>query len=289
MRVAIVTNTTNGAGLQRDYELLRRLLEARGHEVEGIHFKQPIAFDADLAIFLEVVVPELLELAPVNWAVPNPEWWFKGWPVQRFDRVLCKTHDATRIFRGLVGDRAAYLGWEANDWYDPDVPRAPKFLHVAGKSRSKNTAAVIGGARRAGVDVTIIAEGHRRVSDAELYELLNSHTFCLLPSAYEGYGHSLHEAMACAMVIITTQAPPMTEIRPAIYVTPLSQRQHHLGPMHLVTDRAVARAIRQALALTPEDRAVMGVQVREAFLADRAAFHLALDRELETLACQTPA
>lgn len=281
-RINIITNTTNGAGLQRDYAMLRAELETRGHEVQGIHFKTPEAAPADLNIFLEVVVEELLACAPKNWAIPNPEWWFRGWPLDVWDVVLTKTHDATRIFRGLVGDRCEYLGWQAEDFYDPALPRDRRFLHVAGKSKSKNTPAVVAGARRAGVPVTVIATGYQRVTDEELRVLLNTHAFCLLPSAYEGFGHSLHEAYGCAQVVLTTAAAPMNEIGPAILIPPQSHRMHHFGPMHLVTDRAVARACRRATAMTDAEIATWGAQVRAAFERNRATFHANLDRVLET-------
>lgn len=280
-RVNIITNLTNGAGLQRDYQLLRRELERRGHEVHGIHFKEPVAAAADLNIFLEVVVSSLFACAPRQWAVPNPEWWFKGWPLDVWDLVLTKTHDATRIFRGKVGDRCQYLGWTAEDFYDPAVQRELRFLHVAGKSKAKNTEAVVEGAKRVGAPLTVIAAGYRRVTDEELRVLLNSHAFCLLPSKYEGYGHSLHEAYGCGQIVVTTDAPPMNEVGPALFIPPMSARPHHWGLLHDVSPRAVAKAIKRALALPAETRQQMSQEIRQAFERDRAAFHATLDRVLE--------
>ena len=281
-RFNLISNTTNGAGLQRDVAMLRAELERRGHEVHAIHFKQPKPAAADINVFLEVVVVELLTFARQNWLIPNPEWFFKGWPLDVWDVVLTKTHDATRIFRGLVGDRCEYLGWQAHDFYDPTVPRELTFLHVAGKSKSKNTPAVIQGAARAGVPVTIVAKDHQRVTDAELRQLLNSHTFCILPSAYEGYGHSLHEAYGCGQVVLTTDAAPMNETRPAIFIRSQHARTHHRGVLHEVSGSAVRLAIKSALALTEAERQTMSQQVRAAFEADRATFHANLDRVLET-------
>lgn len=295
-RFNLITNLTNGAGLQRDAELFRAELERRGHEVHGIHHKEPTPAPADVNVFLEVVVESLFACAPKQWAVPNPEWWFKGWPVDVWDLVLTKTHDATHIFRGMVGDRCQYLGWLANDFYDQTVTRELRFLHVAGKSRAKNTAAVAEAAQRVpGVPVTIVSAHpvwppsahvteHKRVTDAELRHLINSHAFCLLPSAYEGYGHSLHEAYGCGQIVITTDAPPMNETRPGIFVPslPHKRRTHHCGVLHEVTGKGVAKAMRAALALSDTERAAMSQQVRAAFEADRAAFHANLDRILET-------
>jgi len=281
MRVNLITHLSNGAGLQRDYELLRAELERRGHVVHGIHFKTPIPQPGDLNIFLEVCVEALLACAPRNFLVPNPEWFLASWPLDRFDRVLTKTHDATAIFQALVGDRCTYLGWQATDFYDPTIPREPRFLHVAGKSRSKNTPAVLEGARRADVPLTVIAHDTARVTDDELRTLLNSHAFCLLPSAYEGYGHALHEAYGCAQVVLTTDRAPMNETTPYIGIPSRHRRRHHAAGFYEVAGKDVARAIRQALALSEADRVTMGQQVRAAFLADRAAFQQTLDAVLQ--------
>ena len=125
-----------------------------------------------------------------------------------------------RIFQGKVGDRCQYLGWMARDLYQPSIPRERKFLHVAGKSQFKNTAAVVAGCQHAGVPLTVIGEHtgdiRRRVEDQELIRLMNSHFCQVMPSAYEGYGHVLHEALSVGQVIITTDAPPMNEVAPAL-------------------------------------------------------------------------
>lgn len=301
MRFNVISNVTNGVGLQRDYEMLRDELVRRGHDVNGIHHKTPCLSQADVNVFLEVAVESLYRYAPVNWVVPNPEWWFPHWSLDPFDRVLTKTHDATRIFRGLVGDRCQYLGWQARDFlapYPPPPDPAEKpyrsFLHVAGKSQAKNTEAVVDAARRTGANVTIVSASkgylmphnvawYPRVTDHELGILLNTHDFVVLPSAYEGYGHSLHEAYGCGKIVLTTDAAPMNETTPFIPIPPSSKRTQRLGTMHTVKGYHVAKAIKKALELKEYERVAMSVQVRASFEADRATFQTNLDRLLETL------
>ena len=286
-RFNLVTNLDNGAGLQREFELLRAELTRRGHTVHGIPHKglACVPSPADVNVFLETVVPSLFTCARQNWVVPDPEWWYPQWPLDMWDLVLTKTHDATRIFRGLVGDRCEYLGWQARDVYDPSVPRQRAFLHVAGKSRAKNTPAVLDGAKRAGVRVTVIAQGHQpRVTDAELAQLQNGHQFCLLPSAYEGYGHSLHEAYACGQVVLTTDAAPMNETGPAILIPPHAQKPQRYGLMHEVSGKAVCEAIRHALALSDAEVARMSEEGRAAVAFQRVQFQATLDRVLERAA-----
>lgn len=286
MRFNLITNLTNGAGLQREYTQLRAELERRGHVVHGIPHRGPacVPSPADVNIFLETVVPSLFSSARQNWAVPDPEWWFPEWPLDVWDRVLCKTHDATRIYKGLVGDRCEFLGWQARDAYDPTIPRMRTFLHVAGKSVAKNTEAVLDGAKRAGVPVTVVARCRREpitIADAQLDHWRNSHQFCLLPSAYEGFGHSLHEAYACGQVVLTTDAAPMNETGPAILIPAKAYpRPQRHGLMHEVTGRAVAQAIHRALALSDAEIATMSQEIRAAYVFECAQFQANLDRVL---------
>lgn len=299
----VITNWTNGVGLQRDAEMLRAELERRGHSVNNIHYQRPYLYPADVNVFLEVIefkpsdraqhvtFEYLAQMAPRQWLVPNPEWFYSSWPLEPWELILTKTHDATRIFRALVGDRCQYLGWQAYDFYDPTIERAPRFLHIAGKSSAKNTEAVIEGVKRTGVPLTLVwakqrplppsVTWHPRVSEDELRQMLNSHAFCLLPSAYEGYGHSLHEAHGCGQIVLTTDAAPMNETQPIVPIRPHGGKPQRLAFMHDVTGKGVAKAITKALALTEDERAVMSQQIRAAFEADRATFHANLDRLLE--------
>ena len=131
MRFNLISNLTNGCGLQQDYLLLKSALEARGHSAYGIQFnhKPLLVKPADVNIFLEVVVPQVFTAAPKQWAIPNPEWWFAGWDASPWDRVFAKTHDCERIFREKVGNRCEYLGWMARDLYHEGIQRERKFLH----------------------------------------------------------------------------------------------------------------------------------------------------------------
>src|SRR5579872_3032351 len=151
MRVQIITNYDNGAGLQEDCALLSRVLTDLGHTVHRAHIHRLAeAAPADLNIFLEVLVPTLMWYAPKNWMVPNSEWWGAHWNthIPKLDRVLCKTADTMRIWSVMAPGKCSLIGWAAKDYYRPEVPRERVFLHTAGKSQTKNTAAVIEAWRR---------------------------------------------------------------------------------------------------------------------------------------------
>ena len=155
MKFNICTLLNNGFGLEKDYEILRSLLESWGHEVHGVKiagmsgesFDQEIP-EADVNIFLELLSAYVIGLnkAKQNWFVPNQEWYHSCWDhiMPRINKILCKTHEAVDAFskKGL-GEKCYHVGWESRDLYDPSVLRQRKFLHVAGGSASKNTLQVV--------------------------------------------------------------------------------------------------------------------------------------------------
>jgi hypothetical protein len=148
MRFNIISNLSNGAGLERDYKLVRRILEEKGHSVEGVMFDQPPPYPkADVNIWLEILpspswglTVAAIDAAPRNWVIPNPEWWYADlWDrhLPRFEKVICKTRDCTRIFERKAPGRCSFTGFESLDLYEPETERQPTFLHMAGKERDE--------------------------------------------------------------------------------------------------------------------------------------------------------
>jgi len=277
MRFNLISNIANGVGLQQDYELLRRELEKRGHTVQGVQFnaKPFLITPADVNIFLEVVVPTAFSAAKQQWVVPHPEWWFEGWGDYQWDLVLAKTHDCYNIFAPKFGPRCRYIGWLARDLYNPDIPRERRYLQVAGKSHFKNTTAVREGCQIAGVPLTLVAEP-TRVTNTHLAFMMNSHFCQIMPSAYEGYGHVLHEALGAGQIVITTDAPPMNELTPTVLVRSEGTRKHHAGLLHSVSARDVARAIHVVMKMSPSEAQQWSDRARAQFLQDEQDFQYAL-------------
>lgn len=287
MRFNLVSNIVNGAGLQKDYEILRTELLRRGHQVNGIQFNDPVGIvKSDVNVFLETVRSELFQYAEQQWVVPNPEWWGADWFNFKFDKVLVKTHDGERIFKEKFGDCCKYLGWKTSDMYVPQIKREKKFLHVSGKSSFKNTTAILDAHKLIKFPLTIISslvKGARtKVSDSELIMLMNNHQFNLMPSAYEGYGHSLHEAFGVGAVVITTDAPPMNELAPAILVKGEEWKKYNSGQLYKVSAKSVALGIEMALGLSDEDIAEIRQMARDNFVLDEQKFQFNLDMVLTT-------
>lgn len=288
MKFNIISNLMNGAGLQRSYEILRFELERRGHYVNGVQFNAANNVQqVDVNVFIETVRPELFRFAKKQWTIPMPEWWDVRWFDLNFNRVLALTHDCHRLFSKKFGDRCTYLGWRAKELYDPKIQREKKFLHVAGKSPYKNTAEVLRGGELAGVSITVVGErkGKRRVTDEELKYMMNSHLFHLMPSAYEGYGYVLHEALGVGAVLITTNAPPMNEVQPSILIRSVGTIPRHATVLHKVLAEDIASAINHAMQLKDDVIDCYHRTARHRFLYDEAEFHMNLDKLLTEESC----
>ena len=285
----------NGAGLQRDFEVIRSLCDKNKIGVTGIPVKHnPGRCVADVSIFLELLNDQLLNLSPKNWLIPNSEWWTPGWDefLPRIDKILCKTHDCYRIWSQKVGaERCVYTGFEALDYYDPRFIPEKNFLHLAGVSITKNTQIVLEAWNkyRPPVDLILVTTKqnwlmeanlhHRitpvkRIADSHIHHYLNSSLFHLMPSQYEGYGQALHEAMACGRIVLTTDAPPMNEFGTPkdLLIPSVRTETKDQAEIHFVSPEGIIEAVEKALALTPKQIADYSKEARENFLKERDFF-----------------
>lgn len=308
MRIAIITNVDNGKGLQRETALLTSMMEPMGCHVTPLHFvkaRTPPRGAFDLAVFLEVAPERFFDCAQVRWLIPNPEWWEPSARIDPFDRVLCKTGDAERIFRQRpdAADRVRFLGFEAQSRRavaDPDQaiatrPDLPlRFLHFAGGSALKGTSAVVEAWERFGIPhpLTIATSipGFRapplatvtvhlgRIPEGRLIDLQRSHRVHLQPSEYEGFGHCIHEGLSVGACVITTDAEPM---RSADGVAELVRvhASHPLKSARLwkVSPEAVRDVVERVSVRTPgwfEDvriGAIRGFEAQRAVFRERLA------------------
>src|SRR5258708_4809707 len=231
----LITNITNGAGLQQHTELLRGLLEGAGHQVTLTMFtRNPTREERyDVNIFMELLGVQWLDSAGENWFIPNSEWYHSLWDrfLPRLDRILCTTQDCYRIWSKKVdAGKCVFIGFESRDIFDPTIKRKPIFLHLAGKSTTKNTGAVAAAWRQFRIPHQLLITSNEpsinplcqnipnvkvvsRLTDSDLVRRLNGCRFHVMPSAYEGWGHVLHEALGCGGIVITPNAPPMREFQ----------------------------------------------------------------------------
>lgn len=306
MRVALITNTDGGKGLQRDAELLASLLASAGHAATPVHFvkgRTPPRHAFDLAIFLETGSPRearFFDCAPRRWLIPNPEWWNPADSIEPFERVLCKTGDAERIFRQRPdgGDRVRFVGFEAQarGTFTPGRPLG--FLHVAGGSTCKGTQAILDAWAHHGIEhpltvVTFVPGSFRwprcstikaitsRITDAQLAELQRTIPVHLQPSEYEGFGHVIHEGLSVGACVVTTDAEPMRSVDGVADVVGVF-RSWPMGSARMwgVSPGAVAETVRRVAARPAEWFEETGRSAVAAFEAQRAEFRSAFLREV---------
>ena len=297
--INIITNINNGAGLQKDAEIFSALLDSMGHKWRLIAYDVPhagISYPADINLFMEVMVPYLLNNAPVNYFMPNSEWYdfaTTECALPRLNLVLCKTHDCEVIWGKKTG-RTYYTGFEAQDLSTniPVLNKEAAFLHLAGNSGTKNTQAVIDCWRqyRPNYPIMIVSrDPHirilchgmpnvtyvQRIADSHVANHLNQTRFHLMPSEYEGFGQGMHEALGCGGIVITTNAPPMTEFPgvPHELMIPSSGTFiRRLATSHSVTAEGVRDAVEKAMSLSPEKLVKLSIEARQGFENERDAF-----------------
>lgn len=296
VHIRVITNTTNGVGLQRDAEIIRDVLEPCGHRVELCHFKAPPPPDkADVALFLEIIAPQYLGCAHRHWLMPNPEWFPPAWKtmLSHIDLVLCKTRQAQTIFESLRCE-CVFTGFMSRDLREPAVVRKRRFLHLAGKSQTKNTQALLCAWTQSmppEAELTLVSQHyadvaraiprvhvHERVSDVELRTLMNSHLFHLCPSGAEGWGHYIHEALGAGAVVVTTDGAPMDEIArdAVIHIAPVRHTTMGLAPFWLFTGSTIVAAVFRCLALDDCDIAHIRHRARQEYEQKREVFINAL-------------
>lgn len=302
MNIAISTNLA-GVGLETDARLLEEFLLRHGHCVTLVQYDQPLPVERfDLLIALEVMTEELAVLSSRCWVIANPEWTKPEYckPIQRHcERVIAKTRDAERALRekftGVV-----YTGFLTRDKMDATVPRERKFLHIGGNSGLRNTAAVISAWREYrywledgfNAELTVVTNSTtvtceptpgvtfiKRATDEEITRLQNSHLYHLYPSAYEGWGHALHEAQSVGAIVLTTDAAPMNEFGCPFTIPSIANKRRNLGMIHEVGASALREQVIEMLE--SEDLEALSLQSRADFEASNAAFGEAFLRLLE--------
>lgn len=320
----------NQRGLSHDIAVVEGALRERGHEVtvsrlgsrrydgawrlRGMRVRmrlaswltlgrKPARFDINLS--LEHVRPAAFGLARIDLLMPNPEW-VSGRSLRyltRYDALLTKTHEATRLFeaRGL---RAIEVGFRSPDRYDPSVARQPRtFLHAAGSSQLKGTATLVAVWKRhpewplltvlragapgeddgGAANLRIVRE---RLSDAEVRHLQNASPFHLCLSQTEGWGHYLVEAMSCGAVVMTCDGAPMNQMiddTRGILVAAREGEPHNLARTWHVDEAALERAVERAIAMDEGERATLGHHARSWYLANQMAFPARIGASLDAL------
>lgn len=308
MKSALILGRTNGAGLDRDAAVLTEALNSCGVEVKCPPWKDPRAalsrgFSADAAFHLERVGPWWWRhKACRHFLIPNQE----RFPhrligkLGRIDQVLCKSRHAEEIF-GRLHPRVRFIGFTSPDlWLDEPMPDYSRFLHLAGRSTLKNTDLLLklwanhpewprltliqhpdNAPKSVPENVDLIS---RVVPDSELRAMQNAHGIHLCPSLSEGWGHYIVEAMSCAAVVVTTDAPPMNELIDAdrgLKVSVLRSEPRHLGRNFFADPAALESVIQSVITMTEQDKQALGAAARRWFEKNQLEFQSRLAAVLQ--------
>jgi hypothetical protein len=308
--INLISNISNGAGLEKDTNLLASLLESMGHTWRKIAYDRPfegLNYPADINIFVEIMVAGMLNYAPINYFCPNSEWYdahTTECALPRINMILCKTHDCEAIWGKKLG-RTFYTGFEAADLSNntPILNKEIAFLHLAGNSGTKNTDAVINCWRQYAPNypVTIVSRDpavrvqchgvrnvkyEQRLADSHVANAINSFRFHLMPSEYEGYGQGMHEALGCGGIVLTTNAAPMTEflgIPAELMIPPIDTfLRRGLALCHHVSPEGVRDAVERAAALSDDRLIQLSLAARAGFENERIEFRQRIARLLNS-------
>ena len=244
----------------------------------------------------------------VEWVRPVDE---ASLELGAIDTVIHKNETSHRLLAGLACmtrvSHQPVTGWTSRD---PGLPADPwaesrfsRFLHARGVSHLKQTDIVVETWLRHPdwprltvtayvrdelsfpVPLTLapnISVVLRRQSDAEIGAQIERHGVHVMPSLAEGFGHALNEARAAGALLVTTDAPPMSDLvdrgrsGALVETRPENAVPHHRSFGYPVEVEALERAIEQVLAMPLAARADMGRAGRAAYERDREAFHRAI-------------
>lgn len=299
-RTVRIIGPNNGAGISRERDIIAAAFRDAGWGVMFAHPQdQGTASSVAANVHLEILAVQFLAASKRNILVPNTEWWMPAWtPALLRSRTLvwAKTEDAARIFLDLGAD-VDRIGFRSMDRHDPDVPRKRAFLHVAGSSPHKGTAALVGEWRRNWPQLTILSRKvypakravvstAERLTHDQLQTLQNEHLFHIYPSRYEGWGHAQWEGLSCGAVVFATNAPPFEE-RPQTFrlleAVSGPRAKNDLLTLFDVVPRAIAEAVEWAMSLSEDQLLSERSRARLAWESTAATFEDRIRRAIDAL------
>lgn len=280
MRIRIIAND-NGYGLSKDRQVLASVLT--GHEVIYSHPSKADSGSFDVNFHIEHILQRNVQTAPINIAIPNPEWCSRHMVngLSQFTAVFAKTRQSEEIFSSLDKCPVYFTSWSSPDPYDDSIERKRHVLHMAGLSPMKSTHAVVDAMshlpningtcyyRRGSLPNTPNFIHLKQVQpQAHINRALNEAGIHVLPSQAEGFGHALNEALACGATVITTAAPPMSELGAQYHVRITGHHMHNLAPAYHLDPTDLRRAIQMAW----DNYAGFDTASRERYLARDKSF-----------------
>lgn len=288
MRIQIIARD-NKYGLSKDREVLASVLQ--GHAITFASPSRQEKGKFDINFHLEHIVPRNFASAPLNIAIPNPEWCSRGMrmALRGCDAVIAKTRDGERELSKLDLP-VHYIGWTSPD-HMMDLPRTKSIVHIAGNSPLKSTHAVVEAFRSLpSLKCTVywrrqlagkpanVDHVSAYLSDEQMRAVINQNLIHVLPSQMEGFGHILNEAMSVGATVVTTNAPPMNTLG-TYHVKTTGSHPQNLAQIWHLDPTDLKRKILQAW----EETSGMNHGAREAYLMGDRLFRVRFAEVFETV------
>ena len=290
----------NGVGLTQDVRLIRQILSPR-HDVTFTDLRRDQFMKADINIFFEILDGRHYDNAKYNLFFPNPEWFW--WPKQLagIDIVLVKTLDAERIF-SVFAPKVIYTSFTSEDRLNPEIDKQRVYLHTAGQSETKGTATTFAAWKPEYPQMILTklkaynqyaAHGENimtcfdRLPFDVLVSIQNKCAFHLCCSEYEGFGHYIWEAKSCGGIVITTAAPPMSEmvtnnVDGFLVAAPIRKKMN-FARCSIVSREALQTVIEKTIKLSDKKLAEMRTESRRKWEENDKFFRQTLNRVIDTL------
>ena len=240
MRVNIISNHRNNAGLSLDVKILRGILTSifnENIEIQLVQYVQPHCVEADINIFVETISPSLFSYAAKNIWIPNHEYTPKTWIpyMNMVNEIWVKTHEAERLFSNLTPTYVRYIGWTSLNKETPSNKNYFKAIVPLGKNQNREIDVVFKAYKliknKSDIDFYRLPELHvvswreievppsissrviihKKLSDIEYDKLLIDCGLCICLSKAEGFGHSVNESMASGCNMLVSSIQPFLE------------------------------------------------------------------------------
>lgn len=296
----------NHYGLTEDGKMLVKLFRKCFRDRVDLRFVNFFDYgckEADINIFLETVSYTLMKHASYNILIPNQEWFYRTWLpyLDKFDKILTKTHYASSIFRTLMkkhgksDSMVQFIDWKSDDHeYLKTDKSYKKVLHVAGRSYYKGTQTLIDAWKPEYPQLTIhyntrfisfetkeqdnITYSTKRLNGDEYKKLVNEHGIHVCCSEMEGYGHYIHEAKSTRAIVITTDASPMNDFiedgKTGFLVEKDNKKvsKKFLGSRYFVSVEALQKVLDKVFKMDKRSLDKIGSQARQDYIAKKRKF-----------------
>ena len=137
-----VISLNNGHSLTEDSQTLaftlKKLYRKKKILFNYYQFRETVAIQADVNIFVGIINYSIFKYAPINILIIDPHKFHKNWnpSLKKFDYIIVKTDHAFQIISQLTDKEKIFnIGWKNKDYLDTSITKDfNSFLTITGHS-----------------------------------------------------------------------------------------------------------------------------------------------------------